>query len=154
MALAAALVVAGLAGTLLPWLPGPPLVFAGLLVAAWSEDFVHVGPRALAGMGVLAAVAYVLDFVAGSVAAGRYGSSRRAMLGAAIGTLVGLFFGLPGLILGPFLGAVLGALSEDRSLERAGRAGFGAWVGMVLGVAAKIAILFAMIGWFLALRLL
>lgn len=153
--LAAALLVAlGLAGTLLPALPGAPLLFAGLLVAAWAEDFRYVGAGWLCVLGVLAAATVAVDFVANSLGAKQFGASKRAMLGAALGGLVGLFFGLPGVLLGPFLGAVLGELSLRRDWPRAQRAGIGATLGLALGAAAKLALAFTMLGLFAAVRFL
>jgi uncharacterized protein YqgC (DUF456 family) len=151
--LAVLLVLSGIAGLILPALPGSPLLFAGLLCAAWAEDFVYVGWRTLTLLGVLAVLAWVADFIAGAFGAKRFGASNRAMFGAAIGALIGLFFGLPGLLLGPFLGAMVGELTARSDLRAAGRAGIGAFLGLVVGTAAKMALAFAMIGIFLAVRL-
>lgn len=152
--LAAVLVVAGLAGLVLPALPGPLLLFAGLLAAAWAEQFAHVGTATLIALGVMAAVASLADFVAGAFGARRYGASPRSVAGAALGAVVGLFFGLPGLLVGPFAGALLGELSARRDLLAAGRAGWGATLGLILGTAAKLALGFAMVGLFLLVRFL
>lgn len=150
--LAVALVVAGLAGVVLPALPGVPLLFAGLVVAAWAEGFAHVGEATIAVLAALALLAWVADFLAGALGAKRFGASRSAVVGAALGTLAGLFLGLPGVLLGPFVGAVLGELLARRDLAQAGRAGFGAWLGLLLGVAAKLSLSFAMIGVFAVAR--
>jgi uncharacterized protein YqgC (DUF456 family) len=152
--LALVLVVAGLAGLVLPGLPGPPLVVAGLVVAAWTEDFAYVGWGTIIVLMLLALLAYGVDFVASALGAKRFGASKRAIVGAALGVLVGLFFGLPGILIGPFAGAVLGELSARRDLRAAGRAGLGAWLGMVLGAAAKFAIAFSMLGIFALARFL
>lgn len=152
--LACLLIAAGLAGLVLPALPGPLLLFAGLWMAAWAESFVHVGAATLAILGVLAAMALLADFVAGAFGARRYGASARSVTGAALGAIVGIFFGLPGLILGPFIGAVIGELSMRRGLAASGRAGWGATVGVALGTAAKLAFGIAMVGLFLGVRLL
>lgn len=148
------LILAGLAGLVLPALPGAPLLFLGLLAAAWAENFVYIGWGTLTVLGGLAVVTYVVDFVAGAFGAKHFGASNRAIFGAALGTLLGLFFGLPGVLLGPFVGAVAGELTGHRDLHRAGRAGIGATLGLALGAAAKIALAFAMLGIFLAVRLL
>lgn len=146
--LAILLVVGGIAGMILPALPGPILLWAGLALAAWIHDFDRVGVGIVALLFALNVLAYVVDFVAGSLGAKKFGAGRQAVIGAALGAVVGIFFGLPGLILGPFVGAVLGEYAERRHLGQAGRAGIGAWVGFVLGVGAKLAIGFAMIGIF------
>lgn len=148
--IAAVLVAVGLAGILLPALPGTILIFAGLLLAAWADGFTRVGGWVLAIIGLLAAASYAVDFVAGALGVKRMGASARAMVGAALGTLLGLAFGLPGLIVGPFMGAVLGELSAHRDLRRAGRAGVAAWIGFLVGAVVKVAIAFTMLAIFLA----
>lgn len=146
------LVLTGFAGLVLPALPGPPLIFLGLVAAAWAEDFQYVGFWMLAVLAVVTLVAYFVDFAATAFGAKRFGASPRAAIGAAIGTLVGLFFGLPGILLGPFAGAVAGELSARRPLDEAGRAGLGATLGLALGAAIKIALAFVMIGVFILAR--
>ncbi|MEW6332471.1 MAG: DUF456 domain-containing protein [Pseudomonadota bacterium] len=152
-ALAILLVLAGLAGLFLPMLPGAVLLFAGLAVAAWADDFVYVGWGTLVALGVLALLTYPADLLASAFGAKRYGASPRAVTGAVIGAGVGILFGLAGVLLGPFVGAVIGEFSTQRHLGKAGRAGFGATVGIVLGTAAKLAIAFTMLGIFAIARL-
>lgn len=146
--------LAGLAGILLPALPGTVLIFAGLLLAAWAEGFTHVGTGTIVVIGMLAAASYTVDFVAAALGTRRLGASRRGVIGAAIGTVLGLFFGLPGIILGPFVGAVLGELTAHRDVRRAGRAGVAAWIGFAVGTAVKVGIAFLMIAIFVAARAL
>ena len=138
--IAVLLVLVGLAGTLLPVLPGVPLVFAGLLLAAWIDGFAHIGWPLLLVLALLTLLSVVVDIAASSLGARRAGAGRAAMLGAAIGTLVGLFFGLPGLLIGPFLGAAAGQFLVRQDLADAGRAGMGAWIGFLLGSLAKLAL--------------
>jgi len=150
--LAVLLIVLGLAGLVLPALPGAPLLFIGLLLAAWTEDFTYVGGWTLAALGTMALLTYLVDLAATAFGAKRFGASQRAMVGAALGGLAGLFFGLPGVLLGPFVGAVIGELTTRRDLAAAGRAGIGASLGLALGAAAKLALGFAMVGIFLVAR--
>jgi uncharacterized protein YqgC (DUF456 family) len=151
--LAGALVVAGLAGLVLPALPGAPLLFAGLALAAWAEDFAHVGPWWLALLAVLALASYAVDWLAAAWGVRRYGASARAATGAALGLLVGVFLGPAGIVAGPFVGAVAGELLARRGLGQAGRAGLGATLGLVVGAALKLALGFTMLGLFLLARL-
>lgn len=146
------LVLLGLAGFVLPGLPGPPLLLAGLIAGAWAENFAYVGGGTIAVLAVMAALAYAVDFIASALGAKHFGSSRRAAIGAIIGLFVGLFFGLPGIILGPFIGAMLGELSARRDLGAAGRAGVGATLGLVVGTAVKFAIAASMLGIFVLAR--
>jgi uncharacterized protein YqgC (DUF456 family) len=151
---ALALVILGLLGTVLPALPGPVLVFAGLLLAAWIDGFARVGVLTIGLLGILTIGAHLIDLVAAAMGVQRSGASKRAIAGAALGVLAGLFFGLPGLVLGPFVGATLAELTVRRDLRGAGRAGLAAWAGFIAGVVAKLAVAFAMIGIFIAAFLL
>jgi hypothetical protein len=144
------LVVVGIAGTVLPALPGVTLVFAGLLLAAWVDGFEKVGWLPLVVLGLLTALSFVVDFAATALGAKRVGATRLAVVGAFVGTVAGFFLGLPGLILGPFVGATVGELISNRDLGRAGKVGLGTWVGMVFGTAAKLALAFSMLGIFAA----
>ncbi len=146
--LAAFMVLMGVLGSVLPALPGVPLVYGGLLVAAWADDFQRVGWIVLTLLGLMTLASFAIDFVATSLGAKRVGATKLAIVGAMLGTLVGVFMGLPGLILGPFLGAVAGELISHGRLEQAGRAGLATWVGLVFGTLAKIALVFTMLGVF------
>jgi len=146
------LLITGFAGLLLPAIPGPPLLFLGLIAMAWAEDFQYVGIWTLLVLALMTVLAYFIDFAATAFGAKRFGASSRAAVGAALGTLVGLFFGIPGILLGPFLGAVVGELSLKRPIDEAGRAGVGATIGLVIGAAFKIALAFAMVGIFVLAR--
>lgn len=150
--LAVILILAGLAGLVLPALPGPPLLFAGFLLAAWIDHFAYVGTGTLIALGIMAALMYAIDLAATAFGAKRFGASRRAAWGAAIGALLGLFFGLPGVLLGPFVGALVGEFTLHGNLRAAGRAGIGASVGLAIGAAAKLALGVAMLGVFLVMR--
>jgi len=150
----AILTVTGFFGLLLPIVPGAPLLFLGLLFGAWAEDFSYIGVWTLLLLAIMAGLTYVVEFAASILGVKKYGGSKRAMIGAALGGVFGLFLGIPGILVGPFAGAVIGELSLQRSLDVAGRAGFGTVVGLALGVAGKLAIGIAMIGLFLLQRLL
>jgi hypothetical protein len=147
-----ALVVTGLAGLVLPVLPGPSLIFIGLVLAAWAEGFVHVGWITIGILAIFAILASAVDFLAGAYGTKKFGASRRAMIGAAVGAVAGIFFGIPGILIGPFAGAVIGELTVKQDFNAAGRAGVGAWLGLVMGMAAKVALGFAMIGVFIIAR--
>jgi uncharacterized protein len=147
-ALSIALILIGLAGVVLPVLPGVPLMFVGMLVAGWIDDFQRIGWITLTILGVLTALAVIVDFAASVLGVKRVGASALAMWGAFIGTIVGLFFGLPGLLFGPFVGAVIGEFATHGGIEQAGRVGIATWLGLLFGTLAKIAIACAMLGVF------
>jgi hypothetical protein len=148
--LAGALMLVGLAGTLLPMLPGIPLMMIGMIIAAWAEDFTRIGWVTLVILGVLMGLSFVVELAAAALGVKRTGASRQAVTGAALGTLVGVFFGLPGMLVGPFIGAVAGELAARPEAGGALRAGVGAWLGFVVGTVAKLAVAFAMLAVFIA----
>jgi len=148
------LVLVGLVGIVLPALPGTMLIVAGLILAAWADDFARVGPGMLVLIGVIGAASYGVDFVAAALGAKHMGASKRAMVGAGLGTLLGLFFGFVGVIIGPLLGAVIGELTQHRDWKRVGRAGLAAWLGFAIGTAVKVAMAFVMLGLFATAYLL
>lgn len=146
--LAALLIVIGIVGTIVPALPGVPVVYLGMFLAAWAGDFTQIGWVTLTVLGVLTALSLLVDLLASLLGAKRVGASGWALFGAAMGTLVGMFFGIPGLILGPFVGAVLGELIAGSTVRRSTVVGVGAWLGFVFGTLAKIALCFTMLGVF------
>jgi uncharacterized protein len=152
--LAALLIAAGFAGLILPALPGIPLVYAGLVLLAWAEDFAYVGWVTISLLGLLALLSYGVDFMASAFGAKRFGASPRAVWGAALGAVVGLFFGILGIVLGPFVGAVIAEFTNRASARRAAQAGVGAVIGLLFGALLKVALAFTMIGVFVVDRLL
>jgi hypothetical protein len=151
---AALLVLGGVAGLVLPALPGAPILFGGLFCAAWAEGFEYVSTGTLVALGVIAVLTYLVDFAAGAFGAKKFGASRRSVIGAIIGSIVGLFFGIPGLLIGPFVGAVAGELTVRADLKAAGRAGIGATIGLAIGTAAKLSLGFTMIALYIFMRIL
>ncbi|MCP5272359.1 MAG: DUF456 domain-containing protein [Burkholderiaceae bacterium] len=147
--LSAALILAGLAGTILPALPGTALVLAGIALGAWIDDFTRVGGLTLTLVAVLAALAWVLDYVAGLMGARRVGASTEALIGAALGTVVGLFMGLVGVLFMPLVGAAVGEYIARRDHGQALKVGTATWLGMMLGMIAKVVLAFMMVGLFI-----
>ncbi|MFC5439069.1 DUF456 domain-containing protein [Rhodanobacter ginsenosidimutans] len=146
--LAAALIVGGLLGSILPVLPGIPMVFGGIWLAAAVDGYQHLGVWWLVVIGALGVAGIAVDFVASTLGAKRVGASRRALWGAALGTVVGMFFGIPGLLIGPFAGALIGELASGNSVLRATHVGVGTWLGLLFGTLVKLVISFVMVGLF------
>ena len=143
------MVVIGIAGIIIPGLPGVVLVYLGLFFVAWSDGFARVGWITLTILLLIGAVAWLIDLFTTVYGARRIGASRWAAVGASLGMLIGFWFGLPGILLGPFLGALLVEYLVRKDLLEAGKAGLGTWLGLVVGTALKLALVFAMIGIFL-----
>jgi len=147
---AVALVVVGLVGTVLPAIPGVPLIFIGVLIAAWTEDFQRISGITLGILAVLAVLGVVIDYVAASASAKRAGASRAGIIGAAVGTVAGIVTGFWGLLFMPLVGAAIGEFISHRDALRAGKVGVATWIGLLVGTVLKIAIAFTMIGVFVA----
>jgi uncharacterized protein len=146
--LAVLLVLVGLAGTLLPALPGLPFVFGGLLLGAWIDNFQRVGWVTLTILAILTVAAIAIDFFAGMLGAKRVGASKMAMVGAGIGAVAGIFFGLIGIFIGPFIGAFAGEYLERGKLGNAGKVGVATWLGLIFGAILKIGVAFVMLAIF------
>ena len=144
--LAAVLIIGGVAGAILPILPGIPMIFGGIWLAAAVDEYDHLGWGWLVAIGIVGAVGVALDFISASLGAKKIGATPRALWGAGVGTTIGMFFDIPGLIIGPFAGAVAGELSSGKSILRSAHVGVSTWVGMLVGVLAKVVISFLMIG--------
>jgi uncharacterized protein YqgC (DUF456 family) len=142
------LIIVGVAGTVLPGIPGVMAVFGGMLLAAWIDGFTKIGWVTVVVLGVLTALAFAADIVGSLLGAKRVGASRLALAGAALGTLAAFPFGFFGLLFGPFIGAVAGEFMTQQRLDAATRVGLGTWIGLAVGSLAKIALLFAMLGVF------
>ena len=152
--LAVAMIVIGVVGTVLPALPGAVFVLGGIALAAWIDGFAEISGWTVGVVAVLTVLAFAADYVAALLGAKKAGASRLAIAGAAIGTLAGVFTGLVGLLFMPLLGAAIGEYVADRNMMRAGKVGVATWIGLLLGTAAKVALVFTMVGIFVAALLL
>jgi uncharacterized protein YqgC (DUF456 family) len=148
------LIVVGLAGTVLPALPGTAFVLGGIVLGAWIDDFTRVGTTTLVVVGVLAVLAWVLDYVAGLLGAKKAGASRQALIGAAVGTVVGLFMGIVGVLFMPLVGAAVGEYIARRDEKNAVKVGVATWLGIMAGLLAKVVIAFMMVGIFIGALLI
>jgi hypothetical protein len=152
--LSIALILAGLAGMVLPALPGTLLVLTGVVLGAWIDDFSRVGWGTVAAVTLLAVLAWGLDYVAGLLGAQRAGASRQAIIGAALGTVAGIFMGLVGVLFMPLVGAAIGEYLARQDSQRAVKVGVATWLGIMAGLVAKVVIAFMMIGIFVAALLI
>lgn len=136
----------GLAGVVLPGLPGSLFLVGGVVLIGWAGDFAVVGWGTIAVAAVLGIAIAAVDWLAGIMGARAFGASKWAMLGGAVGLLVGIFFGLPGVLLGPAVGAFAFELVKDPNLEQAAKSGVGALLGFVVGSVVKVAFAFFLLG--------
>ncbi len=138
----------GLAGTLLPVLPGPLTIWLGMLVYGIIAGFDDIGVFFLVVQALLALGVMGVDYLFAAMGSRYFGGSKAGLWGAAIGLLIGLFFFPYGLLLGPFLGAVLAELIFKSKTDRAVRSGFGASLGIFGALPIKLALEAVMIAWF------
>lgn len=151
-----ALILVGLAGVILPLVPGPLLIWLGALVWAWGDGFVRVNWVVLAILGVLAALAWASDLLLTTALSRRTGVSWKAIGGALAGGILGglLLTSIPiiGTIFGALLGAMLGMLVvewfDKRDLRRALRATWGYLVSSLAASVLEILIAIVMVGIF------
>jgi uncharacterized protein YqgC (DUF456 family) len=145
-ALGAIAVLAGLAGVVVPALPGAALLVLGAVLVGWADGFTRVSRWTVVACALLGAAIAVVDLVAGALGAKAFGASKWAVVGAGLGLLVGFFLGLPGIVLGPAVGAIAFEYARDPNFQRALKAGTGAFLGFLLGTAAKVSLAFVLVG--------
>jgi len=143
--IAGVLIVVGLLGTILPVLPGLPVMFAGMLLAAWAGGFERIGAGTLTALGLLVLLSMVVDLLSSLYGAKRSGASNKGLWGAGLGGFAGIFFGIPGLVAGPFLGASLGEMAHGRAWRDASKVGLGTWLGILVGALLKLMLAFWML---------
>jgi uncharacterized protein len=142
------LMLLGLAGCVLPFLPGPPLCYAALLI----QQFQAVPPyttRFLIIWAVVTVVVTALDYVIPVYGTQKYGGTKYGMWGCVIGLIAGIWMGPVGIIIGPFVGAFIGELLANSSSEQALRAAFGSFMGFLVGTLLKLVACFVMVWYFI-----
>ncbi len=137
------LMVAGIIGCLLPFLPGPPLSYAGLLTMQLREHSSFT-TKFLVIFAVITLVVTVLDYWIPVAGAKRFGGTKYGMWGCTIGLIVGIFFPPLGIILGPFVGALVGELLGKATTENALKAAIGSFIGFLFGTLIKLVVCFVM----------
>lgn len=152
--LSVALIVLGLVGTVLPVLPGSLLVWAGIVLGAWIDDYTRVSVAMVVVISAIGILAWALDYAAGLLGAQKAGASRQALMGAVLGTVLGLFMGLVGVLFMPLLGAAAGEYLARQDQNRAVKVGVATWLGMLVGLLAKVVLSFVMVGLFVAALLI
>jgi uncharacterized protein YqgC (DUF456 family) len=148
LVLGLAMIILGFLGALLPALPGVPLMFSGMLLIAWLDGFTRVSGITLAVLGVLALMAWAIDFFASYATAKRAGASKYALWGILIGAVIGVFAGVAGLLIGPVLGAIVGELLAHRDPQRATTVGLAAGLGFAIALMGKVLLSAIMLGLF------
>lgn len=140
----------GALGTIIPLLPGIPLIYLGYIIFGLGSHWAHYGATTMIVWGIVTTASVLLDYYAGALGAKKYGASAAGIWGSIIGGILGIIFlGLPGIIFGPFLGAVAGELLSGKSKQQAFKSGWGTLIGFLAGSLFKIIIALVMILTFL-----
>ena len=139
----------GLAGTILPWVPGIPLIYAGYIVFGLFTDWKYFGTGFMVFWGTVTFLMIILDYYAGAIGARRHGASAAGTWGSVLGAILGIvFLGFIGIIVGPFLGAVVGELLAGKTSGSALRSGWGTFLGLLAGSLFKLIVGITMVGVF------
>ena len=136
--LAIVVMLIGIAGSIMPVLPGIPLIFLAILGYGWFEGFNLVGVHYIAIIGTLTLLSLLVDYIAGVWGAKRAGSSKLGMFGAALGIIIGMFFGPIGILVGPLVGAFAGEYLVLQNVSQAINVAAGTVVGIFAGIAFKV----------------
>ncbi|HUV44689.1 MAG TPA: DUF456 family protein [Dehalococcoidales bacterium] len=149
--LCSVLLIAGLAGIVLPILPGVPLAWLGFFVYAIGTGFDRISITTTVVFSILMVLTLVLDLVAPMLGASKYKASKLGILGSFVGLMAGVIaFGFWGIILGPFIGALLGELVARKQPEQAFKSALGTLFGFLAGSLIKIVVVLTMAGFFIA----
>jgi Uncharacterized protein conserved in bacteria len=136
----------GILGTVIPMIPGLPMIFAGAWLAAFIDHYDKINVWVVVLLGVLMLFGLAVDWIAQTMGAKKAGATKLGIVGSLIGTFVGIFTGLWGLIFMPLLGAAIGEFIDHQDMLRSGKVGFATWLGMIIGTVVKLALAFTMIG--------
>ena len=143
------LLLVGLLGAVLPFVPGPLLIFIAGLLHTWLRPESAMSWPGIAILAVLLIVAYVLDFASGAMGARWFGASKWGIIGVFVGGVVGLFFALPGLILGPIVGGLaFELLFAKKEMRPAMKSTWGTLVGTGAGLVLRLVASVAMLATF------
>lgn len=130
-------IAVGIIGSILPVLPGVPLSYIGILLLHFT-DKIQFSTQFLIFWAAMVIIVQLLDYYVPIWGTKKFGGSKRGIWGCAIGMVVGIFLGPWGIILGPFVGAIAGELSSGKQTQAAIKAGFGSFMGFILGIVSKL----------------
>lgn len=143
-------ILLGIAGTIIPFIPGVPLIFIAIATYGWYEGFHTITTKYIVILAALTLLSLLVDYLASTMGAKYFGSSKYGIYGALIGTLLGLFLFPPaGLLIGPWIGAIVGELMAGKEFNTALRTGVGTIVGLFSGIVFSLILAIIMLVSFL-----
>ena len=144
------LFLVGLAGLIIPFIPGLPLIWLGIFIYALGTSFAKISLAFVIWSGVLTVLGMVIDFLTGLLGAKVFGASWLGVFGALLGLVLGFsFFNLPGIFAGAFAGAFMAEYIQHQQGRAAAKAGVGSLLGLLLGGILKLVLSLGLIGAFL-----
>jgi uncharacterized protein YqgC (DUF456 family) len=150
LAVVLAVMAIGVLGSVLPVLPGAPIIFAAMLAYGYYEHFQVMDISFLVTMLLLALFTLLLDYLAGAFGAKKFGATRAGVTGGIVGGLAGILLFPPwGLLVGPFLGAVFGELVTGMPIDKAVKAGYCTVLGVLGGNVMRLIVAVVMVVMFL-----
>jgi uncharacterized protein YqgC (DUF456 family) len=138
------LILAGIAGSLLPLLPGPPIAYVGLLLQQLKAEPAFTTKFLLIWAGIVI-LTLVLDYLVPIWGTKKFGGSKYGVWGCTLGFLAAFWMGPWGVILGPFLGAFLGEMIAGKNSKQSFRAAMGSFIGFIAGSFFKLVACFFML---------
>ncbi|MBR1792632.1 MAG: DUF456 domain-containing protein [Bacteroidales bacterium] len=137
------LAVAGIVGSIVPGLPGPPLSWAGLLLFSFAPQ-AAVAPWMLIVTALLCLLITLLDYLVPSVFTKKFGGSKFGVWGCCLGLLISIL-GMPlgpqgviGIVFWPFAGAFVGELISGKPVAISIKAAYGSFLGFLMGTFVKV----------------
>ena len=146
----AVLILIGLVGVIMPYLPGVPVAWLGLFIYAIGTDWERLSVTTVVVFGAITVLALLVDFIAPLLGAKKYKASKWGIIGASIGLFLGIIiFQIWGIILGPLLGALIGELIAGKSTDIAFKSALGTFIGFIFGTLMKLVLVLVMAGFFI-----
>jgi uncharacterized protein YqgC (DUF456 family) len=146
----AVLILIGLVGVIMPYLPGVPVAWLGLFIYAIGTDWERLSVTTIVVFGAITVLALLVDFIAPLLGAKKYKASKWGIIGASIGLFLGIIiFQIWGIILGPLLGALIGELIAGKSTDIAFKSALGTFIGFIFGTLMKLVLVLVMAGFFI-----
>lgn len=143
------LMLVGVAGCILPLLPGPPICYAGLLVQQLKSEPPFT-TKFLLIWAVITVAVTALDFIVPLFGTRKFGGTKYGIWGCTIGLIAGFWMGPLGIILGPFIGAFVGEWIAQNNSDRALKAAIGSFIGFLFGTLLKLVTCLVMVYYFIA----
>ena len=134
------LLIVGIAGCIIPFLPGPPLAYGSLILLQLSS-YKPFTEKFLVIWALVTILVVIADYYIPIWGTKKFGGTKGGVWGATIGLVFGIFLFPPvGLIVGPFIGAFIGEIINNQDTNKAFRSALGSFIGFVAGTIMKLGI--------------